>query len=125
VRMKKDTLQKTEEQQLRWYGHLMRMEDYRIAIQVVEWNPQEKWRCGRPVNTWKDGIRDSKGETQNMKNVSIESYEGKKYVFGLRKTVYTQKNSCNNIKERVKKGIPDAFRNSWKIKYHICVLKNR
>jgi hypothetical protein len=40
VGMKKDILQKTEEMQLRWYGHLMRMEDYRIARQVVEWNPQ-------------------------------------------------------------------------------------
>jgi hypothetical protein len=35
------------------------MEDCRIARQVAEWNPQGKKRHGRPVNTWKDGIRDS------------------------------------------------------------------
>jgi hypothetical protein len=35
------------------------MEDFRIARQVAEWNPQRKRRRGRPVNTWKDGIRDS------------------------------------------------------------------
>jgi hypothetical protein len=34
--MKNDTLQETEEQQLRRYGHVMRMEDCKIAIQVAE-----------------------------------------------------------------------------------------
>jgi hypothetical protein len=34
-----------------------------------------------------------KGEILRMKNISIESYGGKHYVFGLRKTVYPQKNS--------------------------------
>jgi hypothetical protein len=35
------------------------MEDCNIARQVAEWNPQGKRRGGRPVNTWKDGIRES------------------------------------------------------------------
>jgi hypothetical protein len=47
--MKKDILQKMEEQQLRWYGHVMRPEDCRIARQVAEWNPQGKRRRVRPV----------------------------------------------------------------------------
>jgi hypothetical protein len=46
-------------QQLRWYGHVMGMEDCRTATQVAEWNPQGERRRSRPVNTWKDGIRDS------------------------------------------------------------------
>jgi hypothetical protein len=57
--IKKDTLRETEEQQLSWYGHVMQMEDCRIARQVAEWNPQGKRRHGRPVNTWRVGIRDS------------------------------------------------------------------
>jgi hypothetical protein len=57
--MRKDILQEIEEQQLRWYGHVMRMDDCRTARQVAHWNPQGKRRRGRPVNTWKDGIRDS------------------------------------------------------------------
>jgi hypothetical protein len=57
--MKKNILQEIEEQQLRWYGHVMRMDDCRTARQVADWNPQGKRRRGRPVNTWKDGIRDS------------------------------------------------------------------
>jgi hypothetical protein len=35
------------------------MKDCRTARQVVEWNPQGKRRRGRPVNTWKGGMRDS------------------------------------------------------------------
>jgi hypothetical protein len=35
------------------------MEDCRIVRQVAEWNPQEKRRRGRPVDTGKGGIRDS------------------------------------------------------------------
>jgi hypothetical protein len=40
-----------------------------------------------------------KEETSRMKNVLIETSGGgeKNYVFGLRKTVYSQKNSCNKI----------------------------
>jgi hypothetical protein len=57
--LKKDILQEIEEQQLRRYGHLMRMRDGRIATQVTEWNSQRQRGCGRPVSTWKDGIRDN------------------------------------------------------------------
>jgi hypothetical protein len=55
-----------EDQQLRWYGHVMRMEHCGIARQVAEWNPQGKRRRGRPVNTWKDGITDSM-QRRNLK----------------------------------------------------------
>jgi hypothetical protein len=43
------------------------MEDCKSARQVAEWNPQGKrWR-GRPVNTWKDGIRESM-QRRNLKD---------------------------------------------------------
>jgi hypothetical protein len=51
MRMKKDTLQVIKERQLRWYGHVMRMEDCRIARHVAESNSQGKRRRGRPVNS--------------------------------------------------------------------------
>jgi hypothetical protein len=35
------------------------MEDCISARRVAEWYPQGNRRRGRPVNTWKDGIRDS------------------------------------------------------------------
>jgi hypothetical protein len=92
--MQKDILQEIEEQQLRWYGHVMRMDDCRTARQVVVWNPQGKRRRGRPVNTWKDGIRDSM-QIRNLKDEECfdrEIWRKKNYVFRLRKTVYSQKN---------------------------------
>jgi abortive infection bacteriophage resistance protein len=30
-----------------------------VVKQVAEWNPQGKRKRGRPINTWKDGIRES------------------------------------------------------------------
>jgi hypothetical protein len=35
-------------------------------------------------------------ETLRMKNISIVSSGEKKYAFGLRKTVFSQENTCNN-----------------------------
>jgi hypothetical protein len=62
----------TEEQQLRWYGHVMLMEDGRIARDVAEGNTQGRRRRGRPVSTWKDGIRDNK---QNRKLKDQECFD--------------------------------------------------
>jgi hypothetical protein len=57
------------------------MDDCRIAGQVAEWNPQEKRRGGRPVNTWKDGIRDStQRRNLKVKNISMEGHGGK-YIY--------------------------------------------
>jgi hypothetical protein len=56
---RKKVVQEIEEQQLRWYGHVKRMEEGKIVKQVAEWKPQGKRKRGRPMNTWKDGIRES------------------------------------------------------------------
>jgi hypothetical protein len=65
--IKKNVVQEIEEQ-LRWYGHVKRMEDGKIVKQVAEWKPQEKMKRGRPVNTWKDGI----GESMKRREVNDE-----------------------------------------------------
>jgi hypothetical protein len=57
--IKKNIVQEIEEQQLRRYGHVKRIEDGKIVKQVAEWNSQGKRKRGRPINTWKDGIRES------------------------------------------------------------------
>jgi hypothetical protein len=51
-----------------------------------------KWRCGRPVNTRKDEIRDSM-QRRNLKDEECFDRElwRKKIVFGLRKAVFTEK----------------------------------
>jgi hypothetical protein len=66
VGMKRDVLQETEEQQLRWRGYVVRTEDCRIAGKVAEWNPQGKMRYGTPGSTWKDGIKNSI-QSRNLK----------------------------------------------------------
>jgi hypothetical protein len=64
------------------------MEDWKIARRVAEWNPQGKRRHGRPVSTWKNGIRGSM-QRRNLKDDECFDCElwRKKIVFGLRKTV--------------------------------------
>jgi hypothetical protein len=61
-------------------------------------NAQETRRLRRPVNTWKDGIRDSMLST----NLRVEEYfdcevwREKIYVFVFRKPMYTENSSFNN-----------------------------
>jgi hypothetical protein len=90
--MKRDILQEIEEKQLRWYGRVMHMEDCVTARWVAQWNLQ-----GRQVSTWKDEIRDSM-QRRNHKDEEYfdrQIWWKKHYVFGLRKTMYSQKNSFN------------------------------
>jgi hypothetical protein len=75
------------------------MENRITARQVAQWNLQGKRRCGRPVSTWKGEIRDSM-QRRNLKDEEYsdrELWRKKNYVLGLRKTVYSLKNSGNKI----------------------------
>jgi hypothetical protein len=93
IGLKKDILQEIEVQQLRWYGHIMRMEDCKITRHAAEWNPQEKRGAADQSIHGRMGLGTAcKEETSRMKNVSIESSGGKNYAFGLRKTACRQKN---------------------------------
>jgi hypothetical protein len=56
--IRKNIVQEIEEQ-LRWYGHVKRKEEGKIVKHFAEWNPQGKRKRGRPIDTLKDGIRDS------------------------------------------------------------------
>ncbi|XP_030749353.1 uncharacterized protein LOC115877353, partial [Sitophilus oryzae] len=41
--------------QLRWYGHVQRMEDSRIPKKILNWT-QDKRKRGRPRRSWREGI---------------------------------------------------------------------
>ena len=44
---------------LRWWGHLQRMKDSRIARQALNWSPDDgKKKRGRPRKTWRSTIAD-------------------------------------------------------------------
>ncbi|XP_030752875.1 uncharacterized protein LOC115879950 [Sitophilus oryzae] len=42
--------------QLRWYGHVQRMEENRIPKKILNWTPQGKSKRGRPRRSWREGI---------------------------------------------------------------------
>ena len=43
--------------QLKWYGHVQRMEEGRLPKQAMKWNPPGRRKLGRPKLTWAVGIR--------------------------------------------------------------------
>jgi len=44
-------------QQLKWYGHVQRMEEGRLPKKVMKWIPPGRRKRGRPKATWAEGIR--------------------------------------------------------------------
>jgi hypothetical protein len=48
--------------QLKWYGHVQRMEEERLPKQVMKWSPPRRRKRGRPKLTWVEGIRGLMGE---------------------------------------------------------------
>jgi hypothetical protein len=56
------------------YTATSRREDCNIARKVAEWYPQGKSRRGRPVYTWKNGIRDNM-QRRNLKDEECSDSE--------------------------------------------------
>jgi hypothetical protein len=48
--------------QLKWYGHVQRMEEGRLPKLVMKWSPPGRRKRGRPKLTWVEGIRGLMGE---------------------------------------------------------------
>ncbi|XP_045480901.1 uncharacterized protein LOC123685289 [Harmonia axyridis] len=42
--------------QLRWYGHVRRMEDQRLPKQILDWTPQGRRKKRRPRKSWREGF---------------------------------------------------------------------
>ena len=47
---------KAQERRLKWFGHVMRREDYFVCKRVMNMEVQGRRRKGRPKNRWKDSI---------------------------------------------------------------------
>jgi hypothetical protein len=68
------------------------MEDGKIVKQVAEWKPQGKRKRCRPINTWKDGIRESmKRRELKDEECMVRDLWRRKIIFGLRKIVFNGK----------------------------------
>jgi hypothetical protein len=48
--------------QLKWYGHVQRMEEGGLPKQAMKWNPPGRRKRGRPKLTRAEGIRGLRGE---------------------------------------------------------------
>jgi hypothetical protein len=48
--------------ELQWYGHVQRMEEGRLAKEVMKCRPPGRRNRGRPKLTWAEGIRGLMGE---------------------------------------------------------------
>ena len=46
----------TEAQRLKCWGHLYRMEEYRMVRRIFEWIPMGKRSRGHPRNRWQDEV---------------------------------------------------------------------
>ena len=52
-------LDSIEKGKLRWYGHVLRMEEQRIPKRYFEWTPTCRWPVGRPIMRWVRGVEDA------------------------------------------------------------------
>ena len=67
--------QKIDQGVLRWFGHVKRMEDERMAKRVYESNVRGVRRRGRPIKCWVDGVKEvlaRKGLNIQEAKVSVE-----------------------------------------------------
>lgn len=68
-------LEFVERNQLRWYGHVMRMEEERYPAKYYQWQPREKRPVGRPRKRWRDGVREAiEARGSTMEVVEEEEY---------------------------------------------------
>ena len=49
-------LEDIKTKQLKWYGHVQRMEEGRLPKKVMKWSPPGRRKRGRPKITWAEGI---------------------------------------------------------------------
>ena len=58
-----------QRKQLKWYGHLLRMEDYRWAKKIYQWTLHGRRRRGRLQQSWRNQVTDfmrSRDMEENM-----------------------------------------------------------
>ena len=50
-------IERIEKKSLKWFGHLLRMEETRWAMRIFQWTPPGKQKRGRPHRSWNEGRR--------------------------------------------------------------------
>jgi len=82
--------------QLKWYGHVQRMEEGRLPKKVVKWSPPGRRKQGRPKATWVEGIRGVLGgKGINRRRVERQMEEDKIIVKWAQEDIETSNNLLN------------------------------
>ena len=55
--MERELASKADQSVLRWFGHVERMDEYRIARRVLMAEVSGGWVRGRPRLGWMDGVK--------------------------------------------------------------------
>ena len=53
----KTIVEEIESAQLKWYGHVRRMDNTRLPQKVLNWLPQKRRKRGRPRTNWMEGVK--------------------------------------------------------------------
>jgi len=66
MKVTRSLLEDIKTQQLKWYGHVQRMEEGRLPKKVMKWSTPGRRKRGRPKATWAEGIRGLMGERDKI-----------------------------------------------------------
>ena len=66
--------------QLKWYGHVLRMEEGRLPKKVMKWSPPGRRKRGRPKLTWAEEIRGLMEEKGLMEEDCNNRHKWKKKI---------------------------------------------
>jgi hypothetical protein len=66
MKVTRSLLDDIKTKQLRWYGHVQRIEEGRLPKEVMKWRPSGRRKRGRPKLSWAEGIRGLMGEKRLM-----------------------------------------------------------
>jgi len=56
MRLTQTILERLDNNKLKWYGHVVRMEDKRCPKRIKTWPPEGRRRQGRPEVKWKKEV---------------------------------------------------------------------
>lgn len=75
-------IERIEKRSLKWFGHLLRMDDTRWPKRIFKWRPAGKNKKGRPRKSWNEGIRRAMRE-RNMDEEMAHNREAWKAGMGI------------------------------------------
>ena len=67
-------LDRIQRSQLKWYGHLLRMEYSRWPKKIYQWTPYGRRRRGRPQQSWTNQVTDFMRSRNMEKDMAEDGY---------------------------------------------------